>query len=221
LSTVYDAIGAASTAESNAKSYADTNFVNVSDLPGQLSDYVLLTEKGQALGVATLDADGQVPAEQLGNVPAAYVTSVGDFLSVNAGELTVDYSSILQEGGEHHASTVALGSGSTLSGTWTTAGKISTAKASVDIASPHLFVVNGRASKLIVSAVHGDNIHVSEFILAIDGSNNVHITEYGTVASGSDLFTLSIGSAGSWGVYANINVANDSTAVTLNYNGLY
>jgi hypothetical protein len=42
-------------------------FVNVDGLGDQLEDYILLAEKGEADGVATLDAQGQVPAEQLGN----------------------------------------------------------------------------------------------------------------------------------------------------------
>jgi hypothetical protein len=42
-------------------------FINADGLGGTLGDYILLAEKGEADGVATLDAQGQVPAEQLGN----------------------------------------------------------------------------------------------------------------------------------------------------------
>jgi hypothetical protein len=42
-------------------------FINVDGISGTLGDYILLTEKGEADGVATLDATGQVPANQLGN----------------------------------------------------------------------------------------------------------------------------------------------------------
>ena len=42
-------------------------FVNVDGLGDQLEDYVAAEEKGEPNGVATLDATGQVPAEQLGN----------------------------------------------------------------------------------------------------------------------------------------------------------
>ena len=67
--------------------YVDTNFVSAADLPGQLDDYVPLTQKGAIDGVATLDGNGQVPSDQLGNVPAAYITSVGNNLSVSNGVL--------------------------------------------------------------------------------------------------------------------------------------
>jgi hypothetical protein len=42
-------------------------FVNADGLGGSLDDYIPLEEKGAALGVATLDESGQVPADQLGN----------------------------------------------------------------------------------------------------------------------------------------------------------
>jgi DNA-binding ferritin-like protein len=42
-------------------------FVNADGLGGSLDDYIPLEEKGIALGVATLDESGQVPADQLGN----------------------------------------------------------------------------------------------------------------------------------------------------------
>jgi hypothetical protein len=42
-------------------------FINEDDIGGSLEDYILITEKGEADGVATLDATGQVPANQLGN----------------------------------------------------------------------------------------------------------------------------------------------------------
>lgn len=48
-------------------------------IAGTIDDYVPLTQKGAALGVATLDGTGNVPVEQLGNVPAtdlsAYATT--------------------------------------------------------------------------------------------------------------------------------------------------
>ena len=53
-------------------------FKNLEDLGGSLDDYVLLTSKGVANGVASLNAQGQVPVSQLGLVidgaPAALDT---------------------------------------------------------------------------------------------------------------------------------------------------
>jgi hypothetical protein len=42
-------------------------FLDTDGLGEQLEDYVAIEEKGEPNGVATLDATGQVPAEQLGN----------------------------------------------------------------------------------------------------------------------------------------------------------
>jgi hypothetical protein len=42
-------------------------FVNADGISGALGDYIPLSEKGEADGIATLDSEGQVPAEQLGN----------------------------------------------------------------------------------------------------------------------------------------------------------
>jgi len=53
-------------------------FQNLEDLGSSLEEYVPLTQKGSANGVATLDADGQIPASQLSKVidgaPAALDT---------------------------------------------------------------------------------------------------------------------------------------------------
>jgi len=43
-------------------------FKNLEDLGANLDDYILLTEKAVANGVATLDATGQIPVAQLGNI---------------------------------------------------------------------------------------------------------------------------------------------------------
>jgi hypothetical protein len=53
------------------KTYVDETFVTIDDLPGQLDDYIPLTDKAANNGVATLDEDGQVPLDQLGNVTEA------------------------------------------------------------------------------------------------------------------------------------------------------
>jgi hypothetical protein len=42
-------------------------FTNSNDIDEILEDFIPLSEKGEANGVATLDVDGQVPADQLGN----------------------------------------------------------------------------------------------------------------------------------------------------------
>ena len=68
---VTNLVDPSSAQDAATKNYVDTNFVNVADLPGELDDYILLTEKGANNGVATLDSTGQVPLNQLGNVTDA------------------------------------------------------------------------------------------------------------------------------------------------------
>jgi hypothetical protein len=43
-------------------------FKDMTDLGGSLDDYILLTQKGAANGVATLNADAQIPIEQLATI---------------------------------------------------------------------------------------------------------------------------------------------------------
>lgn len=43
-------------------------FKNLEDLGGNLDDYILLTQKATANGVATLDSTGNIPMSQLGNI---------------------------------------------------------------------------------------------------------------------------------------------------------
>ena len=43
-------------------------FKNLEDLGGSLDDYILLTQKGAASGVATLDSNGQIPISQLASL---------------------------------------------------------------------------------------------------------------------------------------------------------
>jgi hypothetical protein len=50
-------------------------FETSASLAGTIDDYVPLTQKGDPLGVATLDATGNVPLDQLGNVPETDLSS--------------------------------------------------------------------------------------------------------------------------------------------------
>ena len=66
-------------------------FTNESGLSASLDDYILATEKATANGVATLDADGFVPAEQLDIDLTAYYTSAevdAEIAAIPAVDLT-------------------------------------------------------------------------------------------------------------------------------------
>ena len=169
-------------------SYVDTNFVNVADLPGQLDDYVPVTEKGQALGVATLDASGYVPVEQLGNVPANYVTSVWNNLSVTDGVLNLGQFVALEE---TDISTTGLSTGFGTMGDFREVSKIVSNRANVNVGSPYAFTFTGSAAKLIIAAKSGADVHVSEVLIAIDASaENAYVTEYASIATSTDLFSV-------------------------------
>ena len=68
-------------------------FTNESGLSASLEDYILATEKAAANGVATLDANGFVPAEQLDIDLAGYATETyADTAAANAAAAIVDSS---------------------------------------------------------------------------------------------------------------------------------
>lgn len=160
-------------------SYVDTNFVNINDLPGQLDDYVPLTQKGAIDGVATLDGNGQVPSDQLGNVPTAYITALGNTetaLNVVNGELTLDQditlNSVTLNAATQVANTVSvLGSTQEPVYTWSY-GAYKSAK----------FLVKSTAANF--------DTEISEILLTSDGSGNIAITEYGNIATNVALSSI-------------------------------
>jgi hypothetical protein len=180
--------------------YVDTNFVNVADLPGQLDDYIPLTDKGANDGVATLDSTGNVPLSQLGNVPDALITSVGTNLDVTAGELTVSatptFTSVdINSVAKQVAATQSVASASTVSGlTW--------AKADY------------KSAKLVVKAKTGTHSQVSEIIVTLDSSDNVAITEFGAVYTDVELATVSADVSGT-DVRIRVTTLGSSTDVTV------
>ena len=167
------------------KTYVDTNFVNVADLPGELDDYVPLTQKGANDGVATLDSTGQVPLTQLENVTdvidALTTTDIAegtslyftDARAVDALEAVVpnftavDINNVAKE--------VAV-SGIPTANT-------STAVLSWDSATfPSL--------KALVMFRTSTHTEISEILLTMDSSNNFAVTEYGTVGTNGTLGTI-------------------------------
>ena len=157
--------------------YVDTNFVNVADLPGQLDDYVPLTQKGANDGVATLDSNGNVPAAQLDNVYAA--------ISQNPG--TLNPTGIVIGGGGYYGQ---KGNGGSVIGQ----KKFGTAAiATTGSTSDTLGILYGTSNKVTVSARDSaGNIHTEELLVVIDDSSNIHITEYAIVTTSSSLFDVEI-----------------------------
>ena len=72
-------------------------FKNLEDLGVSLDDYILLTQKGAASGVATLDSNGQIPLSQL----ASLINDAPDALNT-LGELA-DLANVINSSVETHA----------------------------------------------------------------------------------------------------------------------
>jgi hypothetical protein len=204
----------ANTAENNAKSYADTNFVNVADLPGQLDDYVPLTDKGTANGVATLDSNGFVPSSQLnidvsGDISTAinalttsdieegtnlYFTDERAIDAVSAADIYPN-AVIVNNVSKTVANTQSVSTASTVSGiTW--------AKADY------------KSAKLVVKAATATHSQVSEIMVTLDSSDNVAITEFGIVYTDTELATVTADVSGT-DVRVRVTTLNASTTVTV------
>lgn len=172
-------------------SYVDTNFVNVADLPGQLDDYVPVTEKGAALGVATLDASGYVPASQLNiDVSGDITTAINALTTSDIEEGTNLYFTNTRavdalEAVVPNFTAVELNSISKqIAATATVTAATS--------ASVYSFRVSDyKVAKFLVKVSDGSNVEVSEVLLAVDSSDNISITEYGNVASNASLSSIS------------------------------
>lgn len=192
----YDAAGSAAQALLDANDYADTNFVNVADLPGQLDDYVPLTQKAANNGVATLDATGDVPATQLGNVntaitgqtitPAGIIISAGGYFGQSG-----------DSGIRMHSDT----------------------NQSVITSETAVCTLQKQASKIVITAKNGSNVQVTEVLSVMDDAHNIYMTEYASVCSAAtDLMTINIEYAGYGTVqYVKVTPTNPGdTTVTTN-----
>jgi hypothetical protein len=213
--SAYDAAGAAATAEQNAKDYADTNFVLATDLPGQLDDYIPLTQKGSADGVATLDGNGKVPSSQLDIDVSGDISTAIDALTTDdieegeenlyfTDERAIDAVSaadiypnavIVNNVSKTVADTQAVASASTVSGlTW--------AKADY------------KSAKLVVKAKTATHSQVSEIMVTLDAADNVAITEFGIVYTDEELATVTADVSGT-DVRIRVTTLNASTDVTV------
>jgi hypothetical protein len=213
--SAYDAAGAAATAEQNAKDYADTNFVLATDLPGQLDDYIPLTQKGAADGVATLDGSGKVPSSQLDIDVSGDISTAIDALTTDdieegdnnlyfTDERAIDAVSaadiypnavIVNNVSKTVADTQAVATAGTVSGlTW--------AKADY------------KSAKLVVKAKTATHSQVSEIMVTLDAADNVAITEFGIVYTDEELATVTADVSGT-DVRIRVTTLNASTDVTV------
>jgi hypothetical protein len=174
-----------------SKDYVDTNFVAADDLPGQLDDYILLTEKGADSGVATLDETGNVPSSQLGNVPADYIDSVDSNFSVTSGELSLGNNvsvSAITVSGNAKVGYVSYGNSEN-----TNAAQVATRTTLTSGENVVHGISGGQdAAELVVVISTASGKQVSKMLLVFDASNNVYVTEYGSVETASPVATLDV-----------------------------
>ena len=165
-------------------SYVDTNFVNVADLPGQLDDYVPLTQKGANDGVATLDSTGDVPASQLGN---QFITDVTDNLYM-AGKTLRMYS-------DPSFTDVKL---QTYAKLMSNTNDLTVAGGQEELFN--MYTGEYDSAEIVIKARKSDwsDRHMTKILVTCDGSGNVAITEYGSISTNQDLFTVEA-TGESWG----------------------
>ena len=191
------------------KTYVDETFVTLDDLPGELDDYIPLTQRAAADGVATLDENAQVPLTQLENVvnviedlnttdiaedPAyLYFTdarAVSALEAVVPNFTAVEFNSVAKQ----VAATVVPATGETVA--------YSFAKSEY------------RSAKFMVKVAYGTHTEVSEVLLTLDTSDNIAITEYALVGTNGTMSEISGGISGS-NVQLLVTPTNDLSTITV------
>ena len=192
------------------KTYVDETFVTLEDLPGELDDYVLLTQKGEADGVATLDSGAQVPLNQLENV-----TDVIDALT------TTD---IAEGTSLYFTDTRAVDALEAVVPNFTAIEVNSIAKqvaaiayaptASATIVAYEFPKADYRSAKFLVKVAYSTHTEVSEVLLTLDSSDNIAITEFAMVSTNGSASGISAGISGS-NVELYVTPTNNSSTVTV------
>lgn len=206
---VVNLVDPTSNQDATTKYYVDTNFVNVADLPGELDDYVPLTQKGEANGVATLDEDGQVPVTQLAHVTEAidglttsdieegtnlYFT---DSRAVDALEAVVPNFTAIE------VNSVAKQVAATVS-----------APTAIETVAYAFAKADYRSAKFLVKVAYSTHTEVSEVLLTLDTSDNIAITEFAIVSTNGSASAISAGIDGS-NVELLVTPTNASSTITV------
>jgi hypothetical protein len=178
------------------KTYVDETFVTLDSLPGQLEDYIPLTDKAANNGVATLDEEGQVPLDQLGNVTEAIdgltTTDVAegtnlyftDTRAVDALEAVVPNFTAVEVNSlaKQIAATRTFFPGDESEATGVT-GFLVYSFSKEDY----------RSGKFLIKMAQGSHTEVSEILLTLDTPNNIAITEYAIVGTNGSIGTVYAG----------------------------
>ena len=205
VDTWYDPAGAAGTAEQNAKDYADETFVTIDDLPGQLDDYIPVTDKAANNGVATLDSTGQVPLDQLGNV----TETIDELTTTDVAEGTNLYFTNTRAVDALEAVVPNFTAIEVNSIAKQVAAITYAATEDVPVVAFAFAKADYRSAKFLVKVAYSTHTEVSEVLLTLDSSDNIAITEFAIVSTN--------GSAS--GISAGISGSNVQLLVTPNNNG--
>ena len=192
------------------KTYVDETFVTLDDLPGELDDYVLLTQKGAVDGVATLDGTAQVPLSQLENVTdvidALTTTDIAegtslyftDVRAVDALEAVVpNFTAIEVNSIAKQVAAISYG-----------------ATALAQVVAYEFSKVDYRSAKFLVKVAYSTHTEVSEVLLTLDSSDNIAITEFAMVSTNGSASNISAGISGS-NVELYVTPTNNSSTITV------
>jgi hypothetical protein len=193
------------------KTYVDETFVTLEDLPGELDDYVPLTQRAAADGVATLDGDAQVPLTQL-----EHVTDIIDGLTT--ADIAEDSGSL------YFTDTRAVDALEAVVPNFTAIEVNSIAKQVAAIAYAPTALdtivaydfskVDYRSAKFLVKVAYSTHTEVSEVLLTLDSSDNIAITEFAVVSTNGSASNISAGISGS-NVELYVTPTNNSSTVTV------
>jgi hypothetical protein len=192
------------------KTYVDETFVTLEDLPGELDDYIPLTQRAEIDGVATLDGAAQVPLTQLENV-----TDVIDALTTDE----------IAEGTNLYFTDVrAVDALEAVVPNFTAIEVNSIAKqvaaiayaptASSGIVAYAFPKADYRSAKFLVKVAYSTHTEVSEVLLTLDSSDNIAITEFAIVSTNGSASLVSANVSGS-NVQLLVTPTNNSSTVTV------
>jgi hypothetical protein len=168
------------------KTYVDETFVTLEDLPGELDDYVPLTQRAAADGVATLDGDVQVPLTQL-----EHVTEIIDGLTT--ADIAEDSGSLYFTDARAVDALEAVVPNFTAVDINDVAKEV--AVSGIPTAGSPTAVLSWDSDtfpslKAIVMFRTSTHTEISEILLTMDSSNNFAITEYAVVGTNGTLGSI-------------------------------
>jgi hypothetical protein len=219
LANTYDALGAASTAESNANSYTDTsiNALTTNEIE-EGEDSLYFTDARAKSSAADL-----LTGATLTNIT---ITGSGTGLTITAENGVADSTTDELEEGDTNLYFTAQRAVDALeavvpnftavelnSVAKQVAATLSAPTAGIQVA--HAFAkADYRSAEYIVKVAYGTHTEISKVLLTLDSSDNIAITEYGIVGTNGSASSISAGISGS-DVQLQVTTANNNSTVTV------